>query len=97
MSSQNTLYHVSAESAVVSLQKLREHLGQQCGLPSQDNEHRHLQAGPGLRLPVHKWRIAVARRNGKTLQPGEQAKDAASTSAPGTLQSPYAGVYLQLS
>jgi hypothetical protein len=48
-------------------------------------------------LSVHTWRIAVARRTGKTLQSHEQAKDAASTSAPGTLQSPYAGVYLQLS
>jgi hypothetical protein len=81
MSSQNILYHVSAESAVVFLQRQGELLGQQCGLPSQKNEHRHLQAGPGLRLPVHTWRITVARRTGKTLQPREQAKDAASTSS----------------
>jgi hypothetical protein len=97
MSSQNILYHVSAEPAVVFLQRQGELLGQQCGLPSQKNEHRHLQAGPGLRLPVHTWRITVARRTGKTLQPREQAKDAASTSALWTLQPPYAGAYLQLS
>jgi hypothetical protein len=32
MSSQRTLYHAGAASAVVSLQKLGESLGQQCGL-----------------------------------------------------------------
>ena len=81
ITSQNNLYHISAESTVVSLQKLREHLGQQCGLPSQRHEHRRFQAGPGLQLSVHTWRIAIARHAGKTLRPHEQAKDAASTSS----------------
>jgi hypothetical protein len=40
----------------------------------QRSEHRRFQAGPGLRLSVHTWRIAIARHAGKTLQPHEQAK-----------------------
>ena len=49
---------------------------------------------PGLRLSVRTWQIAIVRRTCKALQLRERVKDAASTSALGTLQSPYAGAYL---
>jgi hypothetical protein len=34
--------------------------------------HRSFQAGPGLRLSVHVWRIDIAQRTCKALQPREQ-------------------------
>ena len=54
MSSRCTQYHVSAEPVVVSLQKLENTLASstvvykvECRL--EKHEHRHSQAGPGLR------------------------------------------------